>query len=111
MPEAYRPKGLSSAVCYQDAKAAFRWPSGGGMSGYGTKQTLMPTMSMSASGGKADIPDTRHQCPLMTQSRHRRKPAKDRNGHGLSFGRMQPVGFLQSERPAELSVLAVARDS
>lgn len=21
----YRPKGLSSAVCYQDAKAAFRW--------------------------------------------------------------------------------------
>ena len=25
MPEAYRPKGLSSAVCYQDAKAAFRW--------------------------------------------------------------------------------------
>ena len=25
MTEAYRPKGLSSAVCYQDAKAAFRW--------------------------------------------------------------------------------------
>ena len=25
MPEAYRPKGLSSAVSYQDAKAAFRW--------------------------------------------------------------------------------------
>jgi uncharacterized glyoxalase superfamily protein PhnB len=25
MQEAYRPKGLSSAVCYQDAKAAFRW--------------------------------------------------------------------------------------
>ena len=25
MPEPYRPKGLSSAVCYQDAKAAFRW--------------------------------------------------------------------------------------
>jgi hypothetical protein len=25
MPEAYRPKGLSSAVCYQDARAAFRW--------------------------------------------------------------------------------------
>jgi uncharacterized glyoxalase superfamily protein PhnB len=25
MPEVYRPKGLSSAVCYQDAKAAFRW--------------------------------------------------------------------------------------
>jgi uncharacterized glyoxalase superfamily protein PhnB len=25
MPEAYRPKGLSSAVCYQDAKVAFRW--------------------------------------------------------------------------------------
>ena len=25
MPEAYRPKGLSSTVCYQDAKAAFRW--------------------------------------------------------------------------------------
>jgi hypothetical protein len=24
---------------------------------------------MSASGGKADIPDTPHQCPLMTQSR------------------------------------------
>jgi MFS family permease len=47
----------------------------------------------------------------LTQSGHRRKPANDRNGHGLSFGRMQPVGFLQSERPAELSVLAVARDS
>jgi hypothetical protein len=28
----------------------------------------MPTMSMSASGGKADIPDTPHQCPLMTHS-------------------------------------------
>ena len=28
----------------------------------------MPTMSMSACGGKADIPDTPHQCPLMTQS-------------------------------------------
>jgi uncharacterized glyoxalase superfamily protein PhnB len=25
MPDEYRPKGLSSAVCYQDAKAAFRW--------------------------------------------------------------------------------------
>jgi hypothetical protein len=28
----------------------------------------MPTMSMSASGGEADIPDTPHQCPLMTHS-------------------------------------------
>ena len=28
-------------------------------------------MSMSASGGKADIPDTSHQCPLMTQSGRR----------------------------------------
>jgi hypothetical protein len=27
-------------------------------------------MSMSASGGKADIPDTPHQCPLMTQGGH-----------------------------------------
>jgi hypothetical protein len=27
------------------------------MSAYGTKQTLMQTMSMSASGGKPDIPD------------------------------------------------------
>ena len=25
MTEPYRPKGLSSAVCYQDAKAAYRW--------------------------------------------------------------------------------------
>lgn len=25
MEEAYRPKGLSSAVCYRDAKSAFRW--------------------------------------------------------------------------------------
>ncbi len=25
MSEFYRPKGLSSAVCYQDAKAAYRW--------------------------------------------------------------------------------------
>ena len=25
MPEVYRPKGLSSAVCYLDAKAAYRW--------------------------------------------------------------------------------------
>ena len=25
MTDPYRPKGLSSAVCYQDAKAAFRW--------------------------------------------------------------------------------------
>src|SRR6476619_4604319 len=39
-------------------------------SAIGTKQTLMPTMSMSASGGKADIPDTPHQCPLLTQSGH-----------------------------------------
>ena len=31
----------------------------------------MQTMSMSASGGKADIPDTPHQCPLMTHSGHR----------------------------------------
>ena len=53
----------------------------------------------------------RYVCLPMTQSGHRRKPANDRNGHGLSFGRMQAVGFLQSERPAELSVLAVARDS
>ena len=30
---------------------------------------------MSASGGKADIPDTPHQCPLMTHSRHRRLEA------------------------------------
>jgi len=30
------------------------------MSAKGTKQTLMPTMSMSASGGKADMPDTPH---------------------------------------------------
>ena len=28
----------------------------------------MPTMSMSASGGKADIPDTSHQCQLLTQA-------------------------------------------
>jgi hypothetical protein len=40
------------------------------MSAIGTEQTLMPTMSMSASGGKADIPDTPHQCPLMTLSGH-----------------------------------------
>jgi len=25
MTDLYRPKGLSSAVCYQDAKAAYRW--------------------------------------------------------------------------------------
>jgi uncharacterized glyoxalase superfamily protein PhnB len=25
MTDPYRPKGLSSAVCYQDAKAAYRW--------------------------------------------------------------------------------------
>jgi uncharacterized glyoxalase superfamily protein PhnB len=25
MPDYYRPKGLSSAVCYVDAKGAFRW--------------------------------------------------------------------------------------
>src|SRR5580704_10919548 len=25
MTDPYRPKGLSSAVCYLDAKAAFRW--------------------------------------------------------------------------------------
>ena len=25
MADLYRPKGLSSAVCYQDAKAAYRW--------------------------------------------------------------------------------------
>ncbi|MFO1018490.1 MAG: VOC family protein [Hyphomonadaceae bacterium] len=25
MPDLYRPKGLSSAVCYVDPKAAFRW--------------------------------------------------------------------------------------
>src|SRR6478609_11720063 len=42
------------------------------VSACGTKQTLMPTMSMSASGGKADIPDTPHQCPLMTQIGHER---------------------------------------
>ena len=25
MPDPYRPKGLSSALCYQDPKAAYRW--------------------------------------------------------------------------------------
>jgi uncharacterized glyoxalase superfamily protein PhnB len=25
MPDLYRPKGLSSAVCYRDPKAAYRW--------------------------------------------------------------------------------------
>ena len=30
----------------------------------------MSTMSMSASGGKADIRGSPHQCPLMTQSGH-----------------------------------------
>ncbi len=25
MPDLYHPKGLSSAVCYRDAKAAYRW--------------------------------------------------------------------------------------
>ena len=25
MPDLYRPKGLSSALCYQDPKAAYRW--------------------------------------------------------------------------------------
>ena len=30
----------------------------------------MPTLSMSALGGKADIPDPRAKCPLMTQSGH-----------------------------------------
>ena len=38
------------------------------MSAIGTLQTLTPMMSMSASEGKADIPDTAHHCPLMTQS-------------------------------------------
>jgi hypothetical protein len=33
-------------------------------------------MSMSASGGKADIPDTPHQCPLMTQSGHAPREGK-----------------------------------
>src|SRR5262249_52305246 len=30
----------------------------------------MRTLNMSASGGKADIPDIPYQCPLMTQSAH-----------------------------------------
>jgi hypothetical protein len=41
----------------------------------------MPTMSMSASGGKADIPDTPHQCLLMTQSGHsKRRPGLSLQG-------------------------------
>ena len=51
------------------------------MPAYGTKQTLMLTMSMPASGGKADIPDTPHQCPLMTQSRHSRADVKATRGY------------------------------
>ena len=42
------------------------------MSVTGTEQTSMLTMSMSASGGKADISDTPHKCPLMTHSGHGR---------------------------------------
>ena len=34
------------------------------------QQISISTMNMSALGGKADIPDTPHQCPLMTQSGH-----------------------------------------
>src|SRR5262245_18172313 len=40
------------------------------MSAYGTKQTLMPTMNMSAFRGKADIPNSRPLCLLMTQGGH-----------------------------------------
>ena len=43
---------------------------GEAMSVDGTKQTLMPTMSMSAFGGKADMARTVARCPLMTQSGH-----------------------------------------
>ena len=40
------------------------------MSAIGTKQTLMPTLNMSAFGGKADMTRTLSVCPLMTQSGH-----------------------------------------
>jgi hypothetical protein len=48
----------------------------GNMSANGTKQTSILTLSMSVLGGKADIPDTPHQCPLMTQSGHPRYEAR-----------------------------------
>ena len=40
------------------------------MSAIGTKQTSIPTLNMSAFGGKADISDRLAECPLMTQSGH-----------------------------------------
>jgi hypothetical protein len=36
----------------------------------GTWRTSISPLNMSALRGKADIPDPRSQCPLMTQSRH-----------------------------------------
>src|SRR6478672_4396529 len=39
-----------------------------GMSAYGTKQTLISTLNMSAFGAKADIPDRLGRCLIMTQS-------------------------------------------
>ena len=43
-------------------------------------KTSISTMNMSALGGKADIPDTPHQCPLMTYSGHLHSPTYSNEG-------------------------------
>ena len=50
--EAQRPRGHHGRI-----SAHLDYGKGIRMSASGTKLTLMPTMSMSASGDKADIPD------------------------------------------------------
>src|SRR6476646_6615942 len=52
-------KFCSAPACYREGNALVQCEANvrDTMSAIGTKRTLMPTMGMSASGGKADIPD------------------------------------------------------
>jgi hypothetical protein len=56
-------------------------------------------VNMSALGGKADIPDTPHQCPLMTHSGHRR----------LAALRLRRIGPAAKPIPVFANEMPVAR--
>ena len=63
----------------------------------------MRKLSMSALGGKADIPDRRSECPLMTQSGHslptRAARAMRDERPGTRYGGTQERGAGPNEPP------------
>jgi hypothetical protein len=63
-------KGLWRRAWWERTVTPYWRGSSSAMSVSGTLRTSIPTLSMSALGGKVDIPDPPPQCPLMTQSGH-----------------------------------------